>query len=53
MRKPLCGEQAFVADTEQFEGRKLSPAKPRWYVDHAKAFGDLRLREPDLARSKR
>jgi hypothetical protein len=39
-------EQAFVTDTEQFEGRKLSPAKARWYVDQAKAFGDLR--EPDL-----
>jgi hypothetical protein len=38
-------EQAFVADTEQFEGSKLSPAKARWYVDQAKAFGDLR--EPD------
>jgi hypothetical protein len=35
-------EQAFIADTEQFEGRKLSPTKARWYVDQAKAFGDLR-----------
>jgi hypothetical protein len=39
-------EQAFVSDMEQFEGRKLSPTKARWYVDQAKAFGELR--EPDL-----